>query len=95
MRQKTKVTQFVKKTMCHQRLTDLLAHGNYKCMRKCYAPFTVSEVLSLRQAFHQLHHTEHSFLIQTMRSDAKKTVYTMNGHLVCLQAFHNLIGTGS
>ena len=92
MPKKTKVTQFDTRAMCPQRTANLLKHGSCKCLRNCYQPFTISEVASLRQAFHQLHHTEQPFLIQTMRSESKRTTYTMNGRLVCVEAFHNRIG---
>ena len=95
MPKKTKVTQFDKKAMCPKRVANVLKNGRCRCQRHCYQPFTHSEVVSLRQAFHQLHHTEQSFLIQTMRTEAKKTTYSMNGHIVCVEALHNLIGTGS
>ena len=96
MPKKTKVTQFDKRAMCPKRVANLFENGRCRCQRNCYQPFTLSEIVSLRQAFHQLHHTEQSFLIQTMRTGAKnKTTYAMNGHIVCVEALHNLIGAGS
>ena len=94
MPKKRKLTQLDKRAMCPKLVANLLEHGICRCLRNCYHPFTRSEVVSLRQAFHQLHHTEQSFLIQTMCTGAKITTYTMNGHIVCVEALHNLIGTG-
>ena len=52
--------------MCPERVANLLEHGSCRCLRKCDTQFTVPEVVPLRQAFHQLHDAEQSFLIQTM-----------------------------
>ena len=92
MPKKRKLIQLDKRAMCPKLVANLLDHGICRCLRNCYQPFNHSDVVSLRQAFHQMHHTEQSFLIQAMRTASKRTTYTLDGRIVCVEAFHKLIG---